>query len=517
MGSCFKTLLRIKIMSIFEELPNRKFVIAGKYHLQLLDADSSEEKFLKGGSGSGNFNHAGREGLVGGSASQSGATIKLQGSAYEQGANERAKARFGEDYEQKLASITGAMDGTFLDVRNFGANSLEVYVTSADYVAIRIVKEKSIENKELVVAEKGKGLGTKIFLQQVKSASENGFDKIETVGGIAQGQNGYYTWPRLGYDANIYASNFKEGAGRNKADKLLQKKGFITGNPKGKISTLMKTEEGRSFWKRHGFEVKMSFNLKEGSLSRRILDEYVKQKEISIKSYMKGGQGSGNFNHAGRKGKVGGSFNNSNIKLKVNYEDDAEKIARLRFGDDYERKLAEVAGAMVGSSIDVTVFKSKYLMIFIKHKDYTATRIILDKTIENEEIYVKKTNKGLGTKIFLQQVRVAFDNGFENIKAIASGNNGSDYNGYYTWPRLGYDALLSRSMFSGSKDVLNQADKLLNFSKNNKLRISDLMKTKDGRYFWKQYGSGMKMIFDLKPNSLSRRVLEKYAKEKGIK
>jgi hypothetical protein len=47
-------------------------------------------------------------------------------------------------------------------------------------------------------------------------------------------------------------------------------------------------------------------------------------------------------------------------------------------------------------------------------------------------------------------------------------------------------------------------------------KLSDLMKTQEGRNFWKAEGEGFKGTFDLTPNSTSRKVLFAYLKETGV-
>lgn len=53
----------------------------------------------------------------------------------------------------------------------------------------------------------GKGFGTKVFADEVEGARALGVSKIVTLAARQEGVfNGYYTWPRLGYDARLPAS-----------------------------------------------------------------------------------------------------------------------------------------------------------------------------------------------------------------------------------------------------------------------------------------------------------------------
>src|SRR5690606_31950251 len=102
-------------------------------------------------------------------------------------------------------------------------------------------EKKVIFNAGLSVGKdhRGLGLGTRIFSEQVSEAVKNGFDRIETDGGAARDENGYYTWPRLGYDRSMGVSDWPWSA---------PPPSFGSVN---KISDLMKTPEGREWWKQH--------------------------------------------------------------------------------------------------------------------------------------------------------------------------------------------------------------------------------------------------------------------------
>jgi hypothetical protein len=57
-----------------------------------------------------------------------------------------------------------------------------------------------------------KGKGYQLFVAQVEALKEAGIDRIDTyASGSAKyidEANGYYTWPRMGYDANISGISF---------------------------------------------------------------------------------------------------------------------------------------------------------------------------------------------------------------------------------------------------------------------------------------------------------------------
>jgi hypothetical protein len=80
---------------------------------------------------------------------------------------------------------------------------------------------------------------------------------------------------------------------------------------------------------------------------------------------------------------------------------------------------------------------------------------------------------------------------------------GSDYNGYYTWPRFGYDAPINPSTRARLPAVLKGARE-----------ISDVFRTAQGRQWWKDHGTGHDMTFDLRKGSGSRKVLSSYIRER---
>ncbi len=148
------------------------------------------------------------------------------------------------------------------------------------------------------------GLGTKIFTQQVKTASEAGFKYIKTeAGGSSIGMVGYYVWPKLGYNGDL-------------SDDLKQTRINLLNNPtknEKELNTLSEIDTwfqntlghsvydecmaldlyackvngkfiGQEIWKDHGSTVTLKFDLTEGSLSMRILGDYInkKSKEMGI-------------------------------------------------------------------------------------------------------------------------------------------------------------------------------------------------------------------------------------------
>jgi hypothetical protein len=122
-------------------------------------------------------------------------------------------------------------------------------------------------------ADRGKGLATKMLLTQTRAAAQFGFDRINThAAGEGNGTTepqpeyasvGYYTWARLGFTSEdpVFATQ-------------------VTGETEVSLPKLMSTKKGRDFWKAHGGSFDGFFDLEEGSVSRRVLEGYAKEKGL---------------------------------------------------------------------------------------------------------------------------------------------------------------------------------------------------------------------------------------------
>lgn len=255
----------------------------------------------KGGPGSGNFDHAGRPGFVGGSASTSGGPEEYPNVQIEltaslplppecKGAKEALRlAGIPNDYAGKVG-VYGAGD----------PGTVYVSLLGRDITMVRKIHyiEKRVTNSEFVIEDnsKYKGQGADIFAAQVETLANAGFKTIHTSAGRSDGYlNGYYTWARCGY--------VPENAGHGVA------KARHAGLKVATFEDIMATPTGRAWWKGHGWGFEGSFSLAKNSYSQRTLAAYMKERAERAKTGkgVKGGPGSGNFGHHGRPGLVGGS------------------------------------------------------------------------------------------------------------------------------------------------------------------------------------------------------------------
>ena len=173
--------------------------------------------------------------------------------------------KFGVNIEKDdVCALVGAGEhGTVkIKVRRDGLdNNIELtYEGNTHWTTRRVVRAPGgklvLKNDEQVIHKTGTGLGTQLLANQVEAASRLGIDHIEMYAARDDALNGYYTWPRLGYDGPLPKS---------------QRAQFGTET----VGELMKTEEGRAKWKEHGDGIDVSFDLAPGSNSRKVLDAYV--------------------------------------------------------------------------------------------------------------------------------------------------------------------------------------------------------------------------------------------------
>ena len=170
-------------------------------------------------------------------------------------------------------------------------------------------------------------------------------------------------------------------------------------------------------------------------------------------------------------------------------------------------QLGDLVGAPPGSRVRVASRSSDEFRIYLNGPGYEATRTVTrkangDLVIHNDEFRTQKTGTGLGLSIFAGQVETAAKLGVARIDTYAA--RGPTWNGYWTWPRFGYDGPIP------ARNVPNLPPSLAGAT-----RMSDLFRTKEGRDWWSKNGQSLDLIFDLTEGSLSRKVLAAYQAEKA--
>lgn len=115
---------------------------------------------------------------------------------------------------------------------------------------------------------RGSGMGTKAFTDQVQGMVAEGGTTIRTTAGKGgrggEKMNGYYTWARLGYDAELSAA---------------ARRGLPPGlEDATTVQDLMATPEGAAWWRRNGYMTQMEFDTRPESRSIAVLNGYLRSK-----------------------------------------------------------------------------------------------------------------------------------------------------------------------------------------------------------------------------------------------
>lgn len=107
------------------------------------------------------------------------------------------------------------------------------------------------------------GLGTWLIAGQVRQALALGFRVILAYASRGKAELGYYSFPRMGFDGRI-----PDEVRRNLPARF---------RPVTTLLDLLASPEGRRGWVEHGLSVLVEFDLRPGSRSRIVLNEYLAQ------------------------------------------------------------------------------------------------------------------------------------------------------------------------------------------------------------------------------------------------
>jgi hypothetical protein len=174
-------------------------------------------------------------------------------------------------HPREYAGLAGAPDNATVDV---GASDGRLYLELGDPLAAAYCGYYYVYGRKAAVvllndgfhihlrAMRRRGLGLQIFYRQATNAVARGVARIEAFAARRCDENGYYTWPRYGFDCRLPAS-IRCGLpiGLEDARTLLD---------------VMACEKGREWWQQHGTALRVRFDLAAGSRSRRTLAEYVR-------------------------------------------------------------------------------------------------------------------------------------------------------------------------------------------------------------------------------------------------
>jgi len=187
--------------------------------------------------------------------------------------------------------------------------------------------------------------------------------------------------------------------------------------------------------------------------------------------------------------------------------DEVEDRVQRIFGRPLEAwELAGLSGAPDEAVVRVGLSPAALVLEFrpARTDEYFARRLVFrdanGPVLADDGLHIFRATMhrhGLGLRISLRQVLHAKILKMQGIRAVAT--RGPYENGYYTWPRYGFDGPLPTKVVRSLPRILNHARSVL-----------DLMETEYGRRWWQEYGTSLEVAFDLSPHSRSWLILRRY-------
>jgi hypothetical protein len=164
-----------------------------------------------------------------------------------------------------------------ISIKSISSSTLMIDIETDMYRVNRRIdfEYKIISNILMEVFEKGNGIGTKLFCNQVKEARLKGFRKIILTAmapdGIAD-WIGYYCWARLGFQ--MYLPDHED---------FMEMMNTLN-RQETSIQELLESSRGRSIWLTTGFTWEGEFYLHDSSLNLKYLRNYLlgKNKDYGV-------------------------------------------------------------------------------------------------------------------------------------------------------------------------------------------------------------------------------------------
>lgn len=184
----------------------------------------------------------------------------------------------GRLIENVDVEVTHRDDGTDVEVRGYGDHGIEFKrILSYERVG-DVSRPTKIRNDQFMVDQDApEGIGTRMLATQVLSAEAEGFREIETTAAGRAGTTwqGYYVWPRLGFDGEI-----EEDFLRDMPDDVRRDVDELADGEPPRFLHMMASPTGRQWWKENGRDVDVSFPLggRQDNLSREVLFGYAREK-----------------------------------------------------------------------------------------------------------------------------------------------------------------------------------------------------------------------------------------------
>lgn len=207
---------------------------------------------------------------------------------------------------------------------------------------------------------------------------------------------------------------------------------------------------------------------------------------------------------------------------RMDYVGDGRRAVEAMLPGLSDEEIAHVACAPPGARVRVSSHRPGRISFDVGHDGVNADRTLyMDNgklVCSNNALTIEddSPHKGKGFQVFAAQVAALTKAGVSRIETYAAGRKGSPtYNGYYTWPRFGYDAHFGGANFDAfPPDVKERTEKILG-SDQSKWTLRGLFdRVPGGRDAWKNHGGGGPMQFDLSDGSPSQKALAAYIEER---
>jgi len=197
-------------------------------------------------------------------------------------------------------------------------------------------------------------------------------------------------------------------------------------------------------------------------------------------------------------------------------------------------EITRLVGAPNGAQIEIVYSpEPPQYELFIKHDFFERPAIvqIVEPTPDKMELYwhhivlrSSASGRNLGRRIVMESVMQAAQLQFDTVATPAIGAYGTEYQGYRVWPNLGFDRLLNRRELQALQSELTEDEKhslnintsMLPEELSLAQSIVDLTSSTLGRLWWKIYGSGGLLNFDLQRGSQSWQLFNRTAREAGF-
>lgn len=214
------------------------------------------------------------------------------------------------------------------------------------------------------------------------------------------------------------------------------------------------------------------------------------------------------------RNKIKGTSKPKHVQLKG--MGDVKKSIKEIFGREVDdATIGALANAPDGAKVGVIAGRNE-VEFNVEHDGVKSVRTLTKKpdgrlVMHNDFFEIKKDSKykGEGVKFFANQVQALREAGVSEIETHAAGHNGNPvFNGYYTWPRMGYDGTINSGVIA---DLPKNIQRKLGNSRS----VQKLFSIPGGKEAWKEHGRDIyDATFDLRGDSHSMKVLNAYLEER---